>query len=72
MEDLAEKLRACEIHSEPPRPNFFSRWLNRFPTRSKQIDVISRIMFPFLFTVFNFLYWFTYMFRDDLLNLEGA
>lgn len=66
LEELAERLKNCEIHSEPHRPNFIRRWLNRFPNRSKRIDVISRIMFPFLFVVFNFFYWFTYMFRDNM------
>lgn len=66
VEGLAEKLRVCEIHSAPPRSNCCKRWLNRFPTRSKRIDVISRISFPVLFAVFNLFYWTTYLFRDDI------
>lgn len=46
--------------------NFFSNWLNRFPTTSKRIDVLSRIFFPLLFAMFNVFYWVTYLFRDDL------
>lgn len=67
MEELADKLRSCEIHSSPRRPNCCKRWLNRFPTRSKKIDVLSRIGFPLLFAVFNAFYWTTYLFvgRDD-------
>lgn len=44
-------------------------WLSRFPTRSKRIDVISRICFPLLFAIFNAFYWVTYLFRDELINL---
>jgi len=44
--------------------NFFVNWLNRFPTRSKRIDVLSRIFFPLLFALFNVFYWVTYLFRD--------
>ncbi|KAI1289769.1 Glutamate-gated chloride channel [Halotydeus destructor] len=66
VEDLAEKLRACEIHSSPPNTNCCKRWLSRFPTRSKRIDVVSRISFPLLFALFNLFYWTTYLFREDI------
>ncbi|KAH7643267.1 glycine receptor subunit alpha-2-like protein [Dermatophagoides farinae] len=57
----------CEIHMAPPRrKNWCKRWLSKFPTRSKRIDVVSRIFFPFMFALFNCVYWITYMFRDDL------
>nr|XP_027194799.1 glutamate-gated chloride channel-like [Dermatophagoides pteronyssinus] len=57
----------CEIHMAPPRrKNWCKRWLSKFPTRSKRIDVVSRIFFPFMFGLFNLVYWITYMFRDDL------
>ena len=55
------------IHSKRSR-NFFMNWLNRFPTTSKRIDVLSRIFFPLLFAMFNVFYWVTYLFRD--LDLE--
>uniref|UniRef100_A0AAN0N823 Glutamate-gated chloride ion channel n=1 Tax=Polyphagotarsonemus latus TaxID=1204166 RepID=A0AAN0N823_9ACAR len=71
LEELAERLRNCEIHSEPPTPSCFTKWLRRFPTRSKRIDVISRIMFPLLFVIFNFVYWFTYLLRDDLKEMKN-
>ncbi|OTF75484.1 hypothetical protein BLA29_013207 [Euroglyphus maynei] len=50
----------------PRRKNWCKRWLSKFPTRSKRIDVVSRIFFPFMFGLFNCVYWITYMFRDDL------
>lgn len=45
--------------------NFCRAWLNKFPSRSKRIDVISRIFFPLMFALFNLVYWTTYLFRDD-------
>ena len=52
------------IHGRRSR-NFLVNWLNRFPKRSKRIDVLSRIFFPLLFAMFNVFYWFTYLLRED-------
>lgn len=62
----------AKVHKLIPgsTPNFIRRWLNRFPTRSKRVDVISRVGFPILFAVFNFLYWVNYLWRDDLKDLD--
>ncbi|XP_013098435.1 glutamate-gated chloride channel isoform X9 [Stomoxys calcitrans] len=65
-----EKLRQCEVHMQAPkRPNCCKTWLSKFPTRqcsrSKRIDVISRITFPLVFALFNLVYWSTYLFRDE-------
>ncbi|XP_062714817.1 glutamate-gated chloride channel isoform X3 [Aedes albopictus] len=76
-----EKLRQCEVHMQPPkRPNCCRTWWSRFPTsplkkvpcfgrgqcsRSKRIDVISRITFPLVFALFNLVYWSTYLFREE-------
>ncbi|KAG5679649.1 hypothetical protein PVAND_009204 [Polypedilum vanderplanki] len=65
-----EKLRQCEVHMAPPkRQNCCKTWLSRFPTRqcsrSKRIDVISRITFPLVFALFNLVYWSTYLFREE-------
>ncbi|CAB3363753.1 Hypothetical predicted protein [Cloeon dipterum] len=60
-----EKLRPCEIHVPPQRDNCCRSWLSKFPTRSKRIDVISRITFPLVFAMFNLVYWSTYLFRDE-------
>ncbi|KAK7864947.1 hypothetical protein R5R35_004932 [Gryllus longicercus] len=49
----------------PKRDNCCRTWLSKFPTRSKRIDVISRITFPLVFALFNLVYWSTYLFRDD-------
>nr|ALS46611.1 glutamate gated chloride channel GluCl2 [Tetranychus cinnabarinus] len=49
--------------SEYSNKNIFSRWWSKFPTRSKRIDVVSRIFFPLMFCLFNLVYWVTYLFR---------
>ncbi|KAL5274959.1 GLRA3 family protein [Megaselia abdita] len=66
----AEKMRQCEIHMQPrKRSNCCKTWLSKFPTnkcsRSKRIDVISRITFPLVFALFNLIYWSTYLFREE-------
>ncbi|XP_014241092.1 glutamate-gated chloride channel isoform X1 [Cimex lectularius] len=61
-----EKIRQCEVHmQQPQRPNCCRTWLSKFPTRSKRIDVISRITFPLVFALFNLTYWSTYLFREN-------
>ncbi|CAB0012297.1 unnamed protein product [Nesidiocoris tenuis] len=61
-----DKIRQCEVHmQQPPRRNCCRTWLSKFPTRSKRIDVISRITFPLVFALFNLTYWSTYLFREE-------
>ncbi|CAL4066506.1 unnamed protein product [Meganyctiphanes norvegica] len=60
-----DKPRQCEIHMAPPRRRCCQSWLSKFPSRSKRIDVISRITFPLVFALFNLVYWTTYLFRDE-------
>lgn len=60
-----EKVHQCEIHMQPKRDNCCRTWLSKFPTRSKRIDVISRITFPLVFALFNLVYWSTYLFREE-------
>ncbi|XP_028966732.1 glutamate-gated chloride channel [Galendromus occidentalis] len=63
-----QELRQCEVHMKGPSStgsNLCRSWLSRFPTRSKRIDVISRIFFPLMFALFNLVYWTTYLFRED-------
>nr|ACT09139.1 glutamate-gated chloride channel [Plutella xylostella] len=62
---LDSKMRRCEVHMAPPRKNCCRLWMSKFPTRSKRIDVISRITFPLVFALFNLAYWSTYLFRDE-------
>ncbi|CAG0894641.1 unnamed protein product [Cyprideis torosa] len=45
--------------------NCCKSWLSKFPTRSKRIDVISRITFPLVFALFNLVYWTTYLFQEN-------
>ncbi|XP_030025939.1 glutamate-gated chloride channel isoform X2 [Manduca sexta] len=62
---IDNKMRQCEIHISQPRKNCCRLWMSKFPTRSKRIDVISRITFPLVFAIFNLAYWSTYLFRDE-------
>ncbi|CAL4068006.1 unnamed protein product, partial [Meganyctiphanes norvegica] len=68
----SEKSRPCEIHLQTPRKTCCTKtitccksWLAKFPTRSKRIDVISRITFPLVFAFFNMAYWSTYLFTEE-------
>ncbi|XP_043503249.1 glutamate-gated chloride channel-like isoform X3 [Polistes fuscatus] len=60
-----DKMQPCELHMPPRKKNCCRSWLSKFPTRSKRIDVISRIFFPIVFAFFNLTYWSTYLFRDE-------
>ncbi|KAG7176463.1 Glutamate-gated chloride channel-like 15, partial [Homarus americanus] len=61
-----DKARQCEIHMHPQPPRrCCGSWLSKFPSRSKRIDVISRITFPLVFALFNVVYWSTYLFREE-------
>ena len=37
--------------------NRISLWFHNFRFAAKKIDVFSRVLFPGVFAVFNFLYW---------------
>ncbi|CAG0915268.1 unnamed protein product [Notodromas monacha] len=61
-----EKARQCEIHMTPQTAQATCKsWLSKFPTRSKRIDVVSRITFPLVFALFNLVYWSTYLFQEE-------
>ena len=38
--------------------------LNKFPSRAKKIDVLSRIIFPAIFACFNLSYWCYYLMQE--------
>ena len=62
---LMSKLHHCEIHMKPKRHyNFLQAWLNKFPSRAKKIDVISRVTFPAIFAMFNLTYWCYYLLQE--------
>ncbi|XP_076309353.1 glutamate-gated chloride channel-like isoform X1 [Tachypleus tridentatus] len=62
----SDKVHQCEVHMKPPKSiNPCKAWLNKFPSRSKRIDVMSRILFPLMFALFNLVYWTTYLFRHE-------
>lgn len=41
-------------------------WIGAYQWRSKRIDVVSRIVFPLVFAVFNLAYWSTYLGHDEV------
>jgi hypothetical protein len=62
---MMNKLHHCEIHMKPKRNyNFLQAWLNKFPSRAKKIDVISRVTFPAIFAMFNLSYWCYYLLQE--------
>ncbi|XP_023228443.1 glutamate-gated chloride channel-like [Centruroides sculpturatus] len=61
----SEKRRKCEVHIHSPYTNYCKAWFAKFPSRSKRIDVISRLFFPIMFALFNLVYWTTYLFREE-------
>ena len=44
--------------------NLFQAWLNKFPSRAKKIDVLSRVIFPAIFAFFNLAYWTFYLTQE--------
>ena len=62
---MMSKLHHCEIHMKPKKNyNFLQSWLNKFPSRAKKIDVISRVTFPAIFAMFNLSYWCYYLTQE--------
>ncbi|CAG9568382.1 unnamed protein product [Danaus chrysippus] len=61
MRGAGDKMRQCEIHIKSKPKNCCRLWMSKFPTRSKRIDVISRITFPLVFALFNLAYWWVYL-----------
>ena len=58
-------IHQCEIHMKPrKRKNFLQAWLNKFPSRAKKIDVLSRVIFPAIFAFFNLSYWTFYLTQE--------
>lgn len=58
-------IHQCEIHMKPrKRQNFLTAWLNKFPSRAKKIDVLSRVIFPAIFAFFNISYWTFYLTQE--------
>ena len=58
-------IHQCEIHMKPrKRQNFLMAWLNKFPSRAKKIDVLSRVIFPAIFAFFNISYWTFYLTQE--------
>ena len=65
--NMLSKLHQCEIHmnkSKRRNRNFLQAWLNKFPSRAKKIDVISRVTFPAIFAIFNLSYWCYYLLQE--------
>lgn len=57
------------LHNEIPmrRKNIcrrISEWMSNFQFRAKKIDVISRVLFPASFLLFNIIYWSYYLSQD--------
>ncbi|XP_015786433.1 glutamate-gated chloride channel-like isoform X1 [Tetranychus urticae] len=55
------KFHQVEVRTAPYNQNCLTRWFAAFQTRSKRIDVLARILFPLMFSLFNVVYWITYV-----------
>jgi len=55
------------IYCKPPprKPNPLVQWYKNFHFQSKKIDVVSRVLFPFVFALFNAFYWSYYLTRNQ-------
>ncbi|XP_065582925.1 glutamate-gated chloride channel-like isoform X3 [Artemia franciscana] len=60
-----DKIRQYELHIPSRQDSCWKSWISKFPSRSKRIDVVSRIIFPVIFALFNFVYWTTYLFKES-------
>ena len=47
------------------RRNRLAEWVHNFNFRAKKIDVISRVMFPLVFAIFNCMYWSYYLTQEN-------
>ncbi len=55
-----ERNRENRVKVQSKSPAACCTWLVKFPTRSKRLDMASRILFPSVFLFFNVIYWSTY------------
>lgn len=54
------RYRQLEVRTDGRHYNPLERWFMNFQTRSKRIDVVARITFPAMFSMFNLVYWISY------------
>ncbi|CAD6197041.1 unnamed protein product [Caenorhabditis auriculariae] len=48
-------------HEIEPRSCWSRMWYMRYTEHSRRIDLISRVMFPLFFIIFNITYWYRYL-----------
>lgn len=48
------------------RRNRITEWFHNFQFRAKKIDVISRVLFPSSFALFNIMYWSYYLTQENI------
>ncbi|CAL8083127.1 unnamed protein product [Orchesella dallaii] len=57
-----DKRTKAKIHEHVGHDPVVGGWLSRrYPSTSKKIDVVARILFPLLFILFNIVYWLAYL-----------
>lgn len=64
-----------EKKGEPSTPaaaqqNLVKKWLSQFNSTGRRIDVVSRLLFPIMFLIFNLTYWSTYADYEGLRSLS--
>ncbi|XP_065351472.1 glutamate-gated chloride channel-like [Cloeon dipterum] len=58
--DKAGELSEVPAASSPAQQNLVSKWLSRYKTTARRIDVVARILFPVVYVLFNLTYWSSY------------
>ena len=59
--ELGEFYAMNNMESDQYVTHCWRSWISNFTSRSKRIDVISRIIFPVMFALFSLTYWTTYI-----------
>jgi hypothetical protein len=64
-EEIKEVAASSKAHV-----NLVSKWLSRYQSTARRIDIVARIIFPVVFVLFNLTYWSSYADYEGLNTLS--